>query len=106
VENVAEREAAMHGMGKSKSKAKMKKLHTHKLEIERADGGGHILRHHMKDEDGNDGPMHTSVATDNEDMQQQAGDAMADQPAAGAAAPPEAQPDPTQGQGDPSMTGQ
>ncbi len=104
---MADKEKVMKHLGedkKSKRKEGEKKYHTHRLSIERADHGGHILRHETRDEDGNPGPTHTSVATDNDDMQQQAGDAMADQPAAGegqpAAPPPQdpAQPDPSQGQ--------
>lgn len=103
---MAEREAVMHHMGKAKTgKAKERKVHTHELHIKRADGGGHILTHHLRDEEGNDAGTHTSVATDNDDMQEQAGAAMADQPAAGAAAPPQTAPDPAD-QGAPGMPGQ
>jgi hypothetical protein len=102
---MADKSKVMAHLGKDKQGAKKKepKHHTHRLTIERADRGGHILHHETRDEDGNPGPPHTSVAMDNDDMQAQAGEAMADQPPAGEGAPPqppppEQQPDPTQGQ--------
>lgn len=95
----------MDHLGKDKPGGKKKeaKHHTHRLTIERADHGGHILRHETRDEDGNSGPTHTSVAMDNDDMQAQAGEAMADQPPAGEGQPPQPPPDPSQPQPDPTQ---
>lgn len=91
-------------LGEAKSsKAKEKKLHTHRLTIERAHHGGHILHHEMRDEDGNPGGTQTSVAADNDDMGNQVQDAMGDQPPAGEGAPPTSQPDPSDGAPSPAQ---
>jgi hypothetical protein len=97
----------IHHLGESKTEKKGKKIHTHKLEIERADHGGHTLLHHMRDEDGMDAGKQTSVATDNDDMGEQVQSAMGDQPPAGQGAPPQqAPPDAGSGGADVGTPGQ
>jgi hypothetical protein len=91
--------------GKDKEKGG-KKLHTHRIEVERADHGGHHIRHHMRDEDGNDAGVQTGIAANNDDMGAQVQDAMADQPPAGQGAPPTTAPDPAGAGGDPGAMGQ
>jgi hypothetical protein len=99
-----EKSAVMSHLGSAKSgKEKPKKHHVHRLTIERADGGGHIVHHHLKDEDGNDGPTQTHVVADNDALQENVQGAMGDQPPAGegqpqAPPPPQNTPDPSMGQ--------
>lgn len=97
-----EKPAVMHHLGSEKSgKDKPKKHHVHEMTIKRADGGGHIVHHHMRDEDGNDGPIQSHVVPDNEALGQNVQDAMGDQPAAGQGQPqmPAPQPGMDQAQG-------
>lgn len=95
-----EKEKVMKHLGEEKSsKGKTRKLHTHKLTIERADHGGHIIHHHMRDEDGQDAGVQTATAADNDEMAQHVQGAMGDQPPAGEGAPPQQAPDPSAGGG-------
>lgn len=91
-----EKEHVMQHLGKDKPAGKKheKKLHTHEMHIKRADHGGHIVHHHMRDEDGNEAGTQTAVVPDNEALGQHVQDAMGDQPAAGEGAPPQTAPDP------------
>lgn len=91
-----EKKHVMHHLGTEKSGAKKKepKHHAHSVTVTRAEHGGHVIHHHMRDEDGNPAPDQTSVAMDNEDMGNQVQSAMADQPPAGQGTPPAPQPAP------------
>jgi hypothetical protein len=82
-------------------KKKPSKHHVHEIRVVRADGGGHHIYRHMRDDQGNDAGVQTAVAPDNDAMGQQVQDAMADQPAAGEGQPPQpaAQPGMDQAQG-------
>jgi len=99
-----EKSAVMSHLGSEKSgKDKPKKHHVHRMTIERADGGGHIVHHHLRDEDGNEGPTQSHVVPDNESLGANVQEAMGDQPAAGegqpqALAPPQPGMDQAQGQ--------
>jgi hypothetical protein len=94
-----EKKAVMDHLGKdAPSEKKSKKYHVHRMTIERADHGGHMVHHDTRDEDGNPGPSQSAVIPDNEALGQHVQDMMGDQPAAGQGQPaaPQQEPDPSQ----------
>lgn len=109
-------EAAKRGMSGEKKgeqgreSAKTKKAKVHRMEIERADGGGYIVHHHHEQPKDKEGmsehrPMTKHVVADADDLADHVQEHMGDQPAAGEAPEPEPEqaPAPAAGGGDAMM---